>query len=141
MLSFPPQLDMRTYFPAPTREDSQEAPHNLKGFLSFQRQHERLHEVPVATRGNPNFLLQLEKHLEVPPSIKLRPDSPDLTTEQSSAPPRNSNGDLTSLMQQERLPEFLVVTGEESHAPHLNSRKNHKIPPKMLHEALVSCSA
>ena len=37
---------------------------------------------------------------------------PAVTREQSQAPPRNSNGDWTSLGQHERLPEVPVVTWE-----------------------------
>ena len=111
-LRFPPQLEMRPSSIAPTPEESREAPHNSKGFLISQRQHERLPQVPFATRGNPHFLPQLEKHFEIPPSMRMRPDSPAVTPEQSRAPPRNSKGDLTSLRQHERLPEYPVLTGE-----------------------------
>ena len=70
-LSFPPQLEMRPYSPAPTREESREAPHNSKGILTSQRQHERLPQVPLATQGIPHFLPQLEKHLEITPSMRI----------------------------------------------------------------------
>ena len=84
----------------------------------------------MATRGNPNFLLQLEKHLEIPPSMRMRPYSPAVTRKQSRTPPCNSNGDLTSLRQHERLPEFPVITDEESQASRSNSRKTMRFPPQ-----------
>ena len=51
-----------------------------------------------------------------------------MTPEQSHAPPRNSNRDLTSLRQHERLSEFPVVPGEESQASHRNLSKPRRFP-------------
>ena len=59
---------------------------------------------------------------------ELRPYSPVMTPEQSCTPPHNSNRDLTSLRQHKRLPEFLVVLGEESQASRRNSRKPRRFP-------------
>ena len=53
--NFPSQLQMRPSSIAPTPEESREAPHNSKGFLTSHRHHEKLPEVTVATRGNPKF--------------------------------------------------------------------------------------
>ena len=53
---------------------------------------------------------------------ELRPDSPAVNSEHSRALTRNSNGDLTSLRQHKRLPEFPIVHGEESQASCCNLR-------------------
>ena len=68
-------------FPTSTRDEAlvahtnsigfPKSPHNSKGFLTSQKQHERLPQVSVATEGNPHFLLQLEKHLEIPPFMQI----------------------------------------------------------------------
>ena len=51
-----------------------------------------------------------------------------MTPEQSRAPPCNSNRDLTSPRQHERLPEFSMVPGEDSQASHHNSKKPRRFP-------------
>ena len=86
--------------------------------------------------GNQSFFPQHEKDLKIPLQRDLRPDSPALTREQSHAPPGNSNGDWTSLRQQERLPEFCVITREKPKLPE-QLEKNHKIPPLSGDEALL----
>ena len=73
---FPASPRHEALAPAPTREESQEAPHNSKRVLTSQKLDERLPQVPVATRGNPNFLLHLEKHLEIPPSMRIEVSFP-----------------------------------------------------------------
>ena len=89
-------------------------------------------------RGSLRSLWQLEgthtschnsrNTLRFPLPRELRPDSPAITPEHSCAPLRISNGDLTSLRQHERLPEFPVVPGEESQASRCNSRKARRFP-------------
>ena len=69
------------------------------------------------------FLLQLEKDLEILLSMSLEPDSPAVTREQCRALPRNTNGDRTSLGPHERLPEFLIITGEKPHVSRGSSKK------------------
>ena len=66
--------------------------------------------------------------LRFPLPHELRPDSPAVTPEHSCAGPRNSNGDLTSLRQHERLPELLVVRSEEPQTSHCNSRQTTRFP-------------
>ena len=66
--------------------------------------------------------------LRFPLPCKLRSYSPVVTPEQTRDPPRNLNGDLTSLRQHKRLPEFPVVPGEKSQASHHNWRKTRKCP-------------
>ena len=61
--------------------------------------------------------------MEIPSSCEMRPGPPPVMPEHSRACPRNSNGDLTFLRQHERLPEFLMVPGEESQATCCNSRQ------------------
>ena len=63
-----------------------------------------------------------------PLPCELRPESPAVIPEHSRTRPYNSAGDLASLRQQERLPEFLVVPGEESQAPSRNSRQTTRFP-------------
>ena len=91
---------------------------------------------PSQLKGTQSFLPQLEKDLEIHLQRELRPDSPALTQEQSCAPPRNSNGDWTSLGQHKRLPEFPIVTREKPQTSCQNSRKN-EIPPSSQDEALL----
>ena len=66
--------------------------------------------------------------LGVPLPCELRPDSPAVTPEHTRAHPRNSKGDLTSLRQHKRLPEFLMVPGEEFQASRRNSRQTKRFP-------------
>ena len=73
---FPASPRHEALAPAPTREESQEAPHNSKRVLTSQKLDERLPQVPVATRGNPNFLLHLEKHLEIRSSMQIETSFP-----------------------------------------------------------------
>ena len=54
----------------------------------------------------------------------MRSICPAVTREQSPALPCNSNGDSTSLGQQDRFPEFHVVTRESR----CNSRKTMRFP-------------
>ena len=120
---------MRPSSLGPTREKSQETPHNSKGFLTSQRQDERLPQVLVAKLVNPNVLPQLEKYVKRFPLLcELRPDSPDVTPHKSREPPCNSNRNLTSLRQRERLPEFSAVPSQESQASRHNSRKTRRLP-------------
>ena len=89
-------------------------------------------------RGSLRSLWQLEgthtscrnsrNTLRFPLQCELRPDSPAVTPEHSCTRPRNLNGDLTSLRQHKRLPEFLVVPGEESQASRRNSRQTKRFP-------------
>ena len=92
-------------FSCTTTEESQEAPYNSKGFLTSHRHHEKLPEGTVTTRGNQIFLPQLKKdrNSRFPLQCELRPNSPAMTREQSRAPPRNLNGDWTSLGKHEGL--------------------------------------
>ena len=68
---FPASHQHETLAPAPTREESGEIPHNFKRVLTSQKQDERLPQVPLATRGNPNFLPHLEKQLDIRPYMQI----------------------------------------------------------------------
>ena len=83
---------------------------------------------PWQLEGTHTSCPNLRNTLRFPLPCELRPDSPAVTPEHSRARPRNSNGDLTSLRQHERLPEFPVVPGEESQASSHNSRQITRCP-------------
>ena len=83
---------------------------------------------PWQLEGTHTSYRNLRNTLRFPLPCELRPDSPAVTPEHSHARPPNSNGDLTSLRQQERLPEFPVVPGEESQASRRNSRQTTRCP-------------
>ena len=68
---FPTSPQHEALAPAPTREESREAPHNSKRVLTSQKQDERLPQVLVATRGNQNFPPHLKKHLEIRTSMRI----------------------------------------------------------------------
>ena len=68
---FPPQLEMRPSSIVQTPEESREAPHNSKGFLTSHRHHEKFPEFTVATRETQKVSGQLEKYLEIPPSKRI----------------------------------------------------------------------
>ena len=78
--------------------------------------------------GTHTSCCNLRNTLRFPLPCELRPDSPAVTPEHSRAGPRNSNGDLTSLRQHERVPEFPVVPVEESRASSRNPRHTTRCP-------------
>ena len=75
-LRFPPQLEMRPSSIALTPEESQEAPHNTKGFLTPHRHHEKFPEVTVATRGNPKFPAATRERPRDSPSTRIEAQFP-----------------------------------------------------------------
>ena len=83
--------------------------------------------------GTHTSCCNLRNTLRFPLPCELRPDSPAVTPEHSRACPHDSNGDLTSLRQHERLPEFPVVPGKESQVSSRSSRQTSRCPhqPKM----------
>ena len=83
---------------------------------------------PWQLEGNHTSCCNSRNTLRCPLPCELRPDSPSVTPEHSRARPHNSNGDLTSLRQHERLPEFPVVPGEESQASRHNSKTPRRFP-------------
>ena len=107
---------MRPYSPAVTREESRDYPRNSKGGLTSLRQHERLPEVPVSIREDPQAsLCNLSKTMTFPLQHETWPDSPAVTQEQSRHPPDNLKGGLTPFMQLQRFPEIPTATREEPH--------------------------
>ena len=82
--------------PLTTRKDSWLPKDNMRGSLRSLWQLEETHTYCRNSRNTLRFPLPCE----------LRPDSPAMTPEHSRARPCNLNGDLTSLRQHERLPEF-----------------------------------
>ena len=92
---------------------------------------------PSQVEVTQGFLWHLEKDLEIPTSMRLEANFPAVTREQCRTPPRNSNGDWTSLGPHDRLPEFPVVTLEKPHTSCRSSKKNHEITPSSRDEALL----
>ena len=92
---------------------------------------------PAQVEGTQGLLSQIEKYLEIPSSTRLEALSPTMTREQCRAPHCNSNGDLTSLAQHDRLPEFPFVPREKTHTG-AAAREN---PPSSRDEGLFSCMA
>ena len=72
--------------------------------LTSNRHNEKLPEVTLQVEETQGFLPQFKKDIEIPFQCVLRPDSPAVNQEQSYAPPRNSNGNWTSLGPHESLP-------------------------------------
>ena len=81
----------------------------------------QLEETETSCRNSRNTL-------RFPLPCELRPDYPAVTLEHSGARPCNSNGDLTSLRQHERLSEFPMVTEEKPQASRHNSRQTTRCP-------------
>ena len=73
---FPAKIRHEALGPAATLEESREDPHNSKGVLTSQKQDERLLQVPVETREEPNYRPHLEKHLEIPTSMQIETSFP-----------------------------------------------------------------
>ena len=97
---------------------------------------------PSQMEGNQPSCHNSRNTLRSPIPCELRPDSPAETPEQSRAPSRKSNGDLTSQRQHERLPEFPGVPAEESQASRCNSRKIRRFPcPRDMRPFVPSCRA
>ena len=71
---FPASPRHEALAPAPTQEESREAPHNTKRVLTSKKQEERLSQVPVATRGNPNFLPHLKRRPVLPWNSRGTPE-------------------------------------------------------------------
>ena len=89
-------------------------PGNMRGSLRSYRN----------LRGTQTFPPQLNKHHEIPTQCELRPNSPAVTREESGNPTCTLKGDLTSLRQDERLPEVSVATRVELQTSSLNLRKS-----------------
>ena len=70
-LRFPPQLEMRPSSIAPNLLESREAPPNSTVFMISHRHYKKFAEVTVTHEGSQGFLPQLEKDLEIPPSMRL----------------------------------------------------------------------
>ena len=112
-LRFPPQLEMRPSSIAPTPEESREAPHNSKGFLTSHRHHEKLPEVTVTTRGNPKFpATNRETPWDSPFNVNWGPILLPWLKSNPTLPPQLEWG-----------LEFPGATREASWSPHHNSRE------------------
>ena len=83
---------------------------------------------PWQLKGTHTFCRNSRNTLRFPLPCELRPDSPAVTLEDLGAGPCNSNGDLTSLRQHERLSEFPMVTEEKPQASRHNSRQTTRCP-------------
>ena len=70
-LRFPSQQEMRPSSIAPTPVESREAPPNSTVFMISHRHYKKFAEVTVIHEGSQGFLPQLEKDLEIPPSMRL----------------------------------------------------------------------
>ena len=79
----------------------------MKGSLTFGRYLERFPEVPMANHKDLTASCHNSRNTtRFPTQCKMRPDYSAVTQLQSRGPTCNSNGDLTSLRQHERLPEI-----------------------------------
>ena len=132
-LMFHPQLEMRPYAPAPTGEESREAPRNGNGDLNFPRQHERVPEVPVATQEElQSSWRNSRKPRRFSHQGKIRPLSTAATREKFHLPSWALKGHLTLFRQLkkflthpspfERNSEFPATTQKEPHFPLIFSR-------------------
>ena len=83
---------------------------------------------PSQLQGTQTSCRNSRNTLRSPIPSELSPDSPAEIPDRSCTPPRNSNGDLTSLRQHERLPEFPGVPEKESQASRRISRKTRRFP-------------
>ena len=123
-LRFRPHFQMRTKDPALTGEQSREGPHNSNGDWTFLRQHERVPEVPVVTREEPQVSCRTSrKTRRFSPQSEMRPFSTAGSREISYLPSCISKVSLTPLMQE--VPQIPVSTREE----HLESRHNSRRAP------------
>ena len=124
------------YSIAATREESQDAPHNFKGGLTFLRQHEKF------LRSSS----QLERNLKLPPiTRKTSRDFPPMTDE-ALFPCSDSRAIPHYPSQLKRRLEFHEATQEAPWGPCHNSRgtpsfpmlleRKHEIPPSVQDEAL-----
>ena len=134
-LRFPPQLEMRPSFIAPNPVEFREALPNSTVFLTFHRHPEKLPTSPSQVEGTQGLLPQLEKDLEIPPSMCLeaRFHCHDSKTMPCSASQLKWRLDIPE--PQEGLPKFPIITQEKHHMSCNSSRKttsfphNHKIRP------------
>ena len=138
-----PSMQDDAQFPAVTLEESRGTPHNSKGRLTSLRPHGRLPEILTETREEPRASCHnLSNTTRFSSQWEMRPDPPAVTQEQSHTPPRNLEGELTSLRQDLRFPKVATVaTWEESQAYHHNSRIKHEIPPLTQDDTLFPCNA
>ena len=100
--------------PAPTGEESREAPRNSNGDLTFLRQHEWVPEVPVATREEFQGSCRNSRN----------PDSPPFCCRVSREIP-------PSLLSLERVLDTLYATQEVSRHTRLHSRGTLSFPPQL----------
>ena len=113
---------MRTAAPEVTGEESREAPHNSHGDWTFLRQHERVPEVPVVTREEPqSFLPQLEKNQEILPS--MRDEALFCCSISREIPP--------SLLSLQRVLDTLEATQEVPQHTRLHRRGIARVPPQL----------
>ena len=141
---------MNPEFPTSTTDEALVLCINLRGIPRGPSQLERITDFPENMRGSLQSPWKLKgthtscltsrNTLRFPLPHELRPDSSAVISEQSHTSPRNSNGDLTSLRQQERLPEFPVVPGEDSPSLPPQPEENQEIPPSTRDKALFSYS-
>ena len=86
-LRFRPQLQMRTSAPAANGEESREDPRNSHGDWMFLRTQERVREVPVLTREEPQVSCHnLRKTRRFSPRREMRPFSTVVSREKSHLP-------------------------------------------------------
>ena len=88
----------------------------------------------------PNTHGNSRRTLSFPLQLKMRPNYPAVTPEESQGAPCNTKGGLTPLWQHERFTEVPIATQEERRPSGQNSRKIMRFPPQheMRPESLVA---
>ena len=114
ILSFWPQLQVRTSASADTSEESREAPRKSRGDWTFLKPHERVSVVPIVTRGEPLISCRNpRKTRRFSPQCEMRPFSTVAAREKSYLSSYASKGSLTPLMQLKNFPYIPISTREE----------------------------
>ena len=109
--------------PARTGEESWEAPRNSHGDWTFLRQYERVPEVPVITREEPQVPRHnSKKSKRFSPQLEMRPFSAVLSREKSQFPSWALKGSLKLLLQLKKFPDIPVSTRKEQRGSCHNSK-------------------
>ena len=130
---------MRTSAPAATAEESREAPLNSHGDWTFLRPDERVPEVHVLTREEPQFPAATREKAGDSP-LNARPFSPVASREKSHLPSA-SKGSLTPLKQLKKFPDIPASTRVEHRSSHHNCRRAPFFPPHLEKRVYFSGSS
>ena len=120
---------MRPSFIAPNPVESREAPPKSTVLLTSQSHPEKLPEVTGTSRGNPGFPATTWERPRVSPlKASWGPIPLPWLEANATTPPRNLNGDWTSLGPHVRLPKFPIITPEKRHMSRRTSKKTMRFP-------------